>query len=834
MKPAARIQVFRQAHWMLLGLVPCLALSFWVAGLKFGKRVEDTYRDPHRMAALKTFESAIVPAAPGEAQAAVTAESLRDRFPCAGPARLAALAGQLEILEAKLRQLGRSAGKPLRFDPDLWRPAEADCGDVLAAADWLVQGRRLEEAMDWPGLRRDRFDTVMRVPETVFLQDNPWRGADGCVFLGPTAPGPEGRLYYLAEQRSHTETCPAMAPPEFGRTRTAGIARPKGDKDRRYALAEGDPAWAIPEDLGTILADLNRIRRPEGVTYGDYTEVPASPAEGDTGTDRPRPHGSNRLKVKKRDVDVGFNVYLTLDTRTQALVQQWTRCYAGDHRACGIAGLDRNDRAMKLAAEMYEGAAVRMAAVALIDVATGRIEALGSAHTDCYEQDHDGPGHGSECPDAPFRPRYDSDRLLNHAVYVDALPASTVKPVMALGFMMDNPAYRSGQPLKQLQDDLKHSRSANFLDRMFCGRDLVGQRPWQWRDCQRPRRIQEAAMKLGWNLECTADRYSPDCAQLDLLFGRPAGRRVVEGVRRQPMGLALLYGRLLVEPYRNTAAVPADEWSEAGPDEPQGGARLMPEFRFDESFAKACAAGQSGDNSSGRWRRCKGLGGLVANEGWGQGEARATPVGVAGMAARLAAAANGAGEQRFPHLVDHIGDAEGRPFRLPLERLAGPVPIEVEPELARLVLRGLASHTRGGTADDACANVFGAKVCEGIDWIAGKTGTPPFRFDQTPLPRIRKICAPEKARARGETCNVIPYKWYVAAFKTRSGAGMPYDKAIAVLSERNWRRKSGLVQAPGDNETNLSAELAFRIIKVLREDPRQAEPAGKLSEKAQP
>jgi hypothetical protein len=811
--------MFRHAHWVLFGLVISLTLSFWLGGVRFGKKIEDIYRDPHRTAALKTFEQAIVFVPSGSARALPTAEELRRKFPCAGDERIARLTGQLQAIETKLGSLSRGSKKTLHLGLERWPPEGASCAGVLEAAAWLAedQGRRLD-AMDWPGLWRARFDTPMRVPDTVFAQDNPWRGADGCVYLGPAA---DDRLLYLEENRRHQETCPAMA--GIDKAQTVGVSRKKGE------WAKGDPAWAVPDDLGAVLTDLGRIRRPEGIAYSLYTQTPEPVAEAeqiqqDAAPDRARSHGPNRIKLHGRETDVGFNVRLTIDPATQSLVQQWARCYAGDTHACDLLGLDRKDPLLDLAGDMYESAAVRMAAVALIDVASGRIEALGSAHTPCYVQDHDGPGHAAECPDVPFRPRHDRDRLLNHALFVDAMPASTVKPIMALGFLMDTPAYRGGPALEDLWQDLKTSDSAAFLDRLFCGREVDPSRRWRWRDCRRPQRVQEAARLLGWNLECGRD-FSPDCARLDVLFGRPAGRRFVAEARKQPLGKPLLYGQLFAEPFDGTQPSAEDEpkstWAALSPAG-LGGFRLLDEFRFDESFASQCSGGTDGH---GRWRRCKGNGGKIANEGWGQGEARATPLGVAGMIARMAAAANGATSQAYPHIVDHIGDAQGRRFEAPGLTVYEPEPIAAEQALAALVLAGMASHRSGGTAHDSCRTVFGSKpACDAIDWIAGKTGTPPFHFDQSALPQIKKACSPERDRVDAD-CNTIPYKWYVAAFKTRSGAGAPFDKAIAVLSERNWRKKSGMVQSPGDREANLSAELAFRIIKALHREPGSPPPA---------
>jgi len=815
--------LFRHAHWMLLGLVLALGVSFWIGSAKFGKQVEDTYLDPHRLAALKTFEPAIEFAVPGKVYPPPAPEALRAAFPQASTASLDALAQDLQSLAAQLKAMS-PPGKPLRFDLARWRPAgpaPREAEEAISAAHWLAQGQRLAK-LDWPGLRRAKAGPPMQVPAAVFQQDNPWRGADGCVYLRPATGG--GWLY-LDERRGSKDLCPAMLPPGAAPGAIRGISRQPGEK------APDDPAWAIPDDLNLLLSGLTRIRSPAGTAYEEYTRQ----ADAEAAADSVQTHGPNRLRVRGRERDVGFNVYLTLNPATQALAQRWARCYTGERSTCDGLGLDAKDPLRTMAAEMYETAAMRMAAVAVIDVASGKIEALGSAHTPCYRQDHSGTVHGGECPDAPFRPRYDNDRLYNHALYVDAMPASTVKPILALAFLQDNPAYRAGPALQALWHDLKTSNSEAFLDRLFCG-DAASRPPlWQWQECQRPQKAQAAAAALGWNLGCEA-QGAADCARLDVLFGRPSGRWPVEGTR--PMGLEVLYGRLFTEPpapEKTAAAAPADDWARTDADNDADGFRLVQTFRFDESFAKACSRGDfcpECDAQHKRWRRCRGVGGKLANEGWGQGEARVIPLAVAGMLSRLAAAANGASAQAFPHLVEQVGDVHGKPLALAAQRYAGPEPLAVDPALAGLVLQGMSSHQSGGTAHSACKNAFGSSaVCDHIDWLAGKTGTPPFRFDDDTLSAIRTQCYAADGKPKIE-CNLMPYKWYVAAFKTGTEPGAPYSKAIAVLSERNWRKKNGLVQAPGDRDVNLSAELALRIVKALH--PPVPAPSAPPKPKAKP
>jgi hypothetical protein len=167
--------------------------------------------------------------------------------------------------------------------------------------------------------------------------------------------------------------------------------------------------------------------------------------------------------------------------------------------------------------------------------------------------------------------------------------------------------------------------------------------------------------------------------------------------------------------------------------------------------------------------------------------------------------------------------------------LAEPIELEIASEDARHVLAGMMSHkgagfpagTSSGTAFSACIRVFDRDTCNRIDWIAGKTGTPPYGNDRLSLSAIRAKCSVRPDRLRPDelqdwtaSCSrERPYKWYAAVFK--SDDKQPhFDKAIAVLTERNWHRTgllAGMVHSPGDaGEPNASAELALRIIQRIR------------------
>ena len=117
---------------------------------------------------------------------------------------------------------------------------------------------------------------------------------------------------------------------------------------------------------------------------------------------------------------------------------------------------------------------------------------------------------------------------------------------------------------------------------------------------------------------------------------------------------------------------------------------------------------------------------------------------------------------------------------------------------------------------ERCEQVFDAKRCRDIDWLAGKTGTPSFPSDGLSLDELARLCragAASKAEPvrRGACSGLRPYKWYVAAYRTPGDGAAPWTKAIAVLTERNWLQRSGQVHGAGDHGPNPSAEIAMQI-----------------------
>jgi cell division protein FtsI/penicillin-binding protein 2 len=468
------------------------------------------------------------------------------------------------------------------------------------------------------------------------------------------------------------------------------------------------------------------------------------------------------------------------------------------------------DKGQPIGHRLLEGAMVRMAAVAVIDVASGRIEALAGAMSPCARQEVDGPGRELNCDKRlPYPVRYRPDALLNPAVFHDAMPASTIKPIMAAAFLTDadvGPRWLSAEraamkkPVQPAPDSLRgqlmRSDSARFLDRMFCSEK-------NFSHCQRPWEVQAMAAAFGWNNGCVLARA--DCGKQDLLFGRAVDATAESGAIR-PVSTTVAYGRLLSEPVGGRLGAPL---------------HLTPPAQLDPAIVRHCSLGAAGRmRSDDDWEKCRG--GAVVDvvaEGWGQGHARSSALGIAGMMATLAAAANGQAEVRRPHLVEAlrgVGDREHATLASAVLRwdLAAAQPNRVPHDAAEVILSGLSYSHRAGTARTACEQVFDAKACRGIEWLAGKTGTPSFPSDGLTLNQLLTLCgrAGDAQRSKEAACGSLrPYKWYVAAYRDGARSSGPWTKAIAVLTERNWTVQGGHIHGAGDHGPNPSAEIAMQI-----------------------
>lgn len=774
-----RANLFRNT--LIICLLTMLLLVSAYKGITWLKKPLETasYQDKKAVAAFSTVIASLRPEAIVQ-QRILDAASLAQISQCQ-PAQAEKLLGHLQSIENRLADMAglqEESGRlgvgnyllPQRLlvDGKLWATAlqanKVSCADLQRGLSLLARNEAqalLELRWKIPA-KTAQLENIewASVPSTVFTQNSPWGGLPGCIFMGG---------YYLDNGKNGYCAMTNVANVANAANNTAtgqstGQFKPLKLKD----AANPELAAALPDSLAHLLRDLDEVRFPTTALYRAITAK--------------EQHGLNQHELEGHVRDIGWHSHLTFKLKSQAIAQQTARCYTGDKAACTALGLNKAEIA-KLSGEFFEEAAVRMTGVAIIDVATGQIEALASAHTDCFAQQYDGPGRDSDCPALPRQPRYNPDMLLNHAVFTDVMPASTVKPILALGFL-STPGYSVNDAA--LTHELKTSDSKGFLNRLFCfdsGNSAA---------CDRPAYVAQAAEQLGWNIHCAQGVQDKDCGFIDILFGRRGDERVVsqQGLQR-PFGTRVLDGRLFAN--------------------------------FNANQLTAVNASRLQDCRAQGWENCRGnTAGLVA-EGWGQGNARATPLGVASMLARLGAAANGQSEQARPYFLQQLSDNQGKPLTLPGLQAGKPSPITTPGNLAQRLVNALRyGHKKGGgTAADACkaANIGN---CEQIDWVAGKTGTPPFSDDERRLSQIIERCAKipygSQHPSMAACYQQIPYKWYAALFQSGQN-GTKFDKAIAVLSERNWYAKGsrqGLVDAPGDHGSNRSAEIAFRIMHQLR------------------
>jgi hypothetical protein len=688
------------------------------------------------------------------------------------------------------------------------------CADIAGAVSTLARSNgRMLVALAWRGTEVDRVIARWRPEQFVEIsardvaRSNPWAGIPGCIYFGKSAKDADdegGATYFLGGVRGLDDRL-------CQRADMRGLATDNGHTSLALRLAGepapdmpvGDERWKIPPSLSVMLQPLETLHRPSGSLYLVYTAAAMEP-QGSLASYR---YGPNRIDVGGTQVEVGFSIDLTIDPSVQALAQQTAACYTGRDDVCRALDIRRKeDGSQAVGHGLLEHAMVRMAAVAIIDVESGRIEALAGALSPCTREEYDGPGRSARCDKRlPYPIRYRPDALLNPAVFHDAMPGSTIKPIMGAAFLSD-PAVgarwlsaeraelaRAPTALpstESLRGQLMRSNSARFLDRMFCADK--GFAP-----CERPWEIQAMAPAFGWNSGCAV--ASEECGKRDLLFGRALDALGDDGFARPP-ALAVPYGRLLTEPVEGKLGAPF---------------RVRPVTQLDSARVRQCAAGPDGQRlSKDDWVKCRG--GVVVDvvaEGWGQGHARASALGSAGMMAMLAAAANGQTQVSKPHLVQALrgaGPADARALRW---SLANAEPNRIARDAAEVIISGLSFSHRAGTARLACEQVFDARTCAQMDWIAGKTGTPTFPNDNRSLDDLARLCASvaTKARRDRDACGPLrPYKWYVAAYRT-DPADPRWNKVIGVLTERNWLADSGRVHGAGDHGPNPAAEIAMQI-----------------------
>ena len=774
----------------------------------------DRYVSVRHLAALKTFEQSVVRRRAPTTAAAPTAGGLPAGGSCrsaaatgtpAGTSRGAAIAAQLGALDAMLLRFSTRANTRvdaavgLRCNPLVRRRRQRARNAVRSAR---VPAAALPGRMRRPRGRVDRADSLGR-PHAGGAGLARHRGRsgrralasradDGGVDPRGGAPQPverRGRMHLprqarhgrradaLRRRRAQCAGAPVRAARDVGRI-GGRCARARRVRSRARRPTCRSPTIALAR-AAVAAGDAAAARRPAPAVRR------AVPAVHRCGTPR-RPtlptayrFGPNRIVLDGAPVDVGFSIDLTIDPSLQALAQKTAACYTRPARRLPRARhpARRGRGAARIGHRLLEGAMVRMAAVAVVDVASGRIEALAGALSPCARQEVDGPGRGANCDrrlpyPVQYRPgraaepgrvpRRDA-RIDDQADHGGRLPRRPRRRRALVGGRARRDEARRAPRARQ------PARPADALGLGAFPRPHVLLR-------QGLRRLRTALGRAGRGARLRLERRlrrsaRVDCGKHDLLFGRAVDATAEAGAVR-PLATTVAYGRADERAGRRQArrAAAADAARGAGSAPSCAAARSAP-----TAGAAATTTGRSAAAArSSTWSPKAG----------GKAMRASSALGVAGMMATLAAAANGQAEVRRPHLVriaarrrrGRRGDAAigGRALepRCRRNRTA------LSRDAAEVILDGLSYSHRAGTSRTACEQVFDAQDLPRHDWIAGKTGTPSFPSDGLSLDDLARLCGTGNAATRGShaACGSLrPYKWYVAAYRDRS-EGRPVDQ----------------------------------------------------------
>lgn len=596
--------------------------------------------------------------------------------------------------------------------------------------------------------------------QKILAVTNPWSGLKGCLLLG----NPQGDYYYLSGRKGNSQINDNINKICSTITNT-NSAKPIIEQNLQ-TVAIDDLAWALPPSYADIIQPMQALRQPQSLYVptekGDFEDVMEK----------------NTITLNDKKQAIGLHTELTIVPNTQKTLQQIAMCYTGNQKICdalGLGGAVKNQ-------DFYENAVVRKVGMVVLDIKTGEIDALASAHSACFEQNSQGLSGGDDCPVPSYNIKAVPDKLRNHAYFDEAPPASTLKPLMAVTLLQD----AANQDVDALGIELAHSNSVQFLRRMLCLNSSKNST-----DCQLPQQMQKTAIAMGWDSNCYTSNEaldpkntSYDCGKIDTLWGKKSPIDLGDYNRDKLADKTQLYGWFMVQKEDSPKTL-----------------RTNFNFTVDKSKPTAGEAWYTKQTYSVR---------DLTSQGLGQGESLSTPVGVAGMIANLALAAQAQNKQILPHVIRRVFDVTGNTPKILENTQADYIDISLPSDKAAIVINKMqGSHQQPkGTANKACQAVLDATTCQTLSTVAGKTGTPTISDEQN----TQAVLKARKDKPCRSNCTYPPYKWYVAAYQSQGDKTQPYDKVIAVLVERNWTKQGNLTP---DLTMNHAAQIAFRAFKNL-------------------
>lgn len=755
-------------------------------------------------------------------------------------------------------------------------------GDALAfALKTLASPERLLQ-LQWreqqPNRRNQNDPNVAHMPTNWLTQTNPWYGLPGCVYIktAKTADNQTGYLY--VDNRGNatdtgdvdplTQLCnnPRLIPVSvkslvvkpltgaatlpnapasdtnnaFNKTKNDiqnqanGVLqtlqdKPTQDPKKRIASTRKTEV-ALPTNLGLMYSELSNIHashfdRQLLDAYQSYQQKNDQRSWWQKLTAPP----INSINVEGSDIKIGYNMALTLDPAVQTTAQQVADCVTNNPNGADCNSV-LSPALQNVAGGMYENALVRSIGIAVIDVKTQGVLALASADSNCYRADNgDTTIKPTGCP-ILWKKDWSKQNLMNHALYQTVYPGSTVKTVQALALVRANPRFKNmqtpeAQYLKQVMASSSTEKVANFL---YCQRttsEMSLQRDRQG-VCQGMPAFKKASDDMGWSVNC-ADKGGVNCGFKDLLFGK--------AYNSEPMLQSRYFSGVLLTDGKQDYTTK--------------------QLQFTESQVASCVKANGG-RMNGACRQGGDMLNASMNQVFGAGNAKTSVLGVSDMFANLLIADNGATQRRGVHLIEDLwgvnqiplrpkawrGDAQSQETLTTATSQLGAMPLGINQSDARgalnllsgTLLAGTGLGGGNGTAFAACNQAIGSCAwTQGV--IVGKTGTPGFNYPTSQNGRsfytpnvtasmVANLCNNADIRA-GKTqpsvaCYARPYKWFVYGLKDKNGK---WDKAVAVLVERNWT-KNGLVDDPRDG-INRAVQAGMVLAKQMYQSSAISRPA---------
>ena len=746
---------------------------------------------------------------------------------------------------------------------------------TLASPERLLQLQWREQQ---PNRRNQNDPNVAHMPTNWLTQTNPWYGLPGCVYIktAKTADNQTGYLY--VDNRGNTtdtgdvdpltQLCnnPRLIPMSvksllaksltgavnlpnaqgadpnnaFNKTKNDiqnqanGVLqtlqdKPTQDPKKRIASTSKTEV-ALPTNLGLMYSELSNIHashfdRQLLDAYQSYQQKNDQRSWWQKLTAPP----INSINVDGSDIKIGYNMALTLDPAVQTTAQQVADCVTNNPNAADCNSV-LSPALQNVANGMYENALVRSIGIAVIDVKTQGVLALASADSNCYRADNgDTTIKPTGCP-ILWKKDWSKQNLMNHALYQTVYPGSTVKTVQALALVRANPRFKNmqtpeAQYLKQVIASSSTEKVANFL---YCQRTTSAMSLQRDRQgvCPGMPAFKKASDDMGWSVNC-ADKGGVNCGFKDLLFGK--------AYNSDPMLQSRYFSGVLLTDGKQDYTTK--------------------QLQFTESQVASCVKANGG-RMNGACRQGGDMLNASMNQVFGAGNAKTSVLGVSDMFANLLIADNGATQRRGVHLIEDLwgvnqiplrpkawrGDAQSQETLTTATSQLGAMPLGINQSDARgalnllsgTLLAGTGLGGGNGTAFAACNQAIGSCAwTQGV--MVGKTGTPGFNYPTrqngrsfyTPnvtVSMVANLCNNADIRA-GKTqpsvaCYARPYKWFVYGLKDKNGK---WDKAVAVLVERNWT-KNGLVDDPRDG-INRAVQAGMILAKQMYQSSAISRPA---------